>query len=201
MVLIVGIGVAIFYDILAVRVRTSFIEAFQIPSGSMYPALDVGDHMFVKKTGRSFQRGDVVVFGWPPNPEVEYVKRIVAVGGDVVSLHNDQLSINGHPVERRPVDEACSGKTMQGKCTLWQESIDGRQWHIALEDGMSTRDLEPYTVPEGQFFVLGDNRDNSSDSRVWGPVAAELIKGKAQFIWWSSDNGTIHWNRINQPVR
>jgi signal peptidase I len=202
LVLVVGIGVAIFYEILGMKVRTSFIEAFRIPSGSMYPALDIGDHIFVKKTGRTFLRGDIVAFRFPHDPKVDYIKRIVAVGGDVVSMHSDQLTINGRAVERRPLDEACSGKTMQGKCTLWEESLDGRQWRVALEDDVPYRDFNSYTVPQGQYFVLGDNRDNSSDSRFWGPVAADLIKGTASFIYWSWDEAhVIRWDRINRPVR
>jgi signal peptidase I len=199
-VLIVAIGVAIFYDILGIRVRTSFIEAFSIPSASMYPSLEVGDHLFVKKTSRDLHRGDVVVFAFPQDHKVDYIKRIVALGGDVIGLHDGQLTINGRFVERRRLDEPCAGT--QGGCTLWEESLDGRRWRVALQDRAWSHDFEPTTVPEGQYFVLGDNRDNSSDSRVWGPVAADLVKGKASFIYWSWDAAhAIRWDRIDQPVR
>ena len=199
-VLLVGIGVGIFYEILAMRVRTNFVEGFQIPSSSMYPTLQAGDHMFVRKTSRAFTRGDVVVFRYPLDHTIDYVKRIVAVGGDVVTIRGGQLSINGRPVERRRLDEPCTREFGYRDCTQWRESLDGREWSVAEADDMP-RDFGPSPVPEGEYFLLGDNRDNSSDSRMWGPVAAELIKGKAQFVWWSSDNGTIRWNRINQPVR
>ncbi len=199
-VLIVAIGVAIFYDILGIRARTHFVEAFSIPSASMYPTLEVGDHLFVKKTSHDFRRGDVVVFAFPQDHTIDYVKRIVGVGGDVISVRGGQLTINGSPVERRRLEDPCA--SMQGSCTLWEESLDGRRWRVALEDRAWSHDLDATTVPEGQYFVLGDNRDNSSDSRIWGPVAKDLVEGRASFIYLSWDDAhRIRWDRIDQTVR
>lgn len=200
LVAIVGVGVAIFYEILGVRVRTNFVEAFSIPSGSMYPTIDVGDQIYVKKEKRPFRRGEVVVFRYPLDPSVDYVKRIIGLGGDVVASHGGQLVVNGQPVERRRLDERCEDDVGMGGCSLWEESLDGRRWRVA-SDEFPAPDFGPVVVPAGAYFVVGDNRDNSSDSRVWGPVSAALVKGRASFIWWSSDERGVRWNRIDSPVR
>ncbi len=201
LVVLVGLGVVIFYEILGVRVRANFVEAFSIPTGAMYPTIEMGDHVYTKKATRPFQRGEVVVFRYPLDPSVDYIKRIVAVGGDVVALHDGQLVINGQPIERRRLDEPCEKESGSDRCSLWEESLDGRRWRVASDDQFPARDLPRVVVPAGTYFVLGDNRDASSDSRVWGTVAAELIKGPATFIYWSMGPRGVRWERINQPVR
>jgi signal peptidase I len=200
LVVLVGVGVTIFYELLGVRVRTNFVEAFNIPSGSMYPTLETGDHLYVKKEKRPYQRGDVVVFGYPLDPSVDYVKRIVGVGGDVVGSRGGQLVVNGQPVERRQLDERCEDDVGITGCSLWEESFGGRRWHVA-SDEFPAPDFGPVVVPAGSYFVIGDNRDASSDSRVWGPVSAELVKGSVTFIWWSRGERGVRWDRINSPVR
>jgi signal peptidase I len=201
LLVIVGLGVAIFYDILGMHVRTNFVEAFSVPSASMYPTIDAGDHIYVKKTDGPFKRGDVVVFRHPTYL-VDYVKRIVAVGGDVVAGSDDgTLSVNGHPIERRRLDEPCDDGPTQGPCALWQESLGDRSWPVALAFMRPSLAFGPVTVPAGHYFLLGDNRDNSSDSRAFGPIAAEMIKGRASFVWWSRGPRGVRWGRINQPVR
>ncbi len=199
-VLIVAIGVAIFYDILGIRVRTSFVEAFSIPSGSMYPTLEVGDHLFVKKTSHAFRRGDVVVFAFPHDHTVDYIKRIVAVGGDVISMRGGQLTINGSPVERRRLDEPCL--SMQGSCALWEESLDGRQWRVALDDLAWSHDFPSTAVPEGSTSSSAITATTAATRASGGYLAADLIKGTASFIYWSWDDAhKVRWNRIDQPVR
>jgi signal peptidase I len=200
LVAVIGISVVLFWGILQLRVRANLVEAFKIPSASMYPTLEVGDQLFVKKTARSFQRGDVVVFKYPVDPTVEYVKRIVGVGGDTVAIRDGQLVINEHLVERRRLDEPCRQESLQESCVLWEETLDGRTWRVALSDGL-TRDFPRVIVPAGHYFVIGDNRDASSDSRFWGTVAAELMKGTASFVWWSWGQTGARMERINQPVR
>jgi signal peptidase I len=201
LVLIVGLGVGIFYDILGLHVRAHFVEAFQIPSASMYPSIHVGDRIFVKKTVNAFQRGDVVVFRYPVDRTTEYIKRVVAVGGDVVAYRDGELSINGQPVARRPLDEACQLES--GPCQMWEESMGDRRWRVAIEDQnrQNTFNVPPTTVPVGKYFLLGDNRDNSSDSRHWGTVDAALMEGMAEFVYFARADGKIDWDRINQPVR
>jgi signal peptidase I len=197
---VIGVGVVLFYGILEMQVRAHLVEAFKTPSQSMYPSIQVGDHIFAKKVGQSYRRGDVVVFQFPLDHSIDYVKRIVGVGGDAVAIQDGQLIINGVPVEHRRLDEPCAFEALGSSCALWEESFDGRKWTVALDDGLP-RDLSPVTVPPGQYFVLGDNRDASSDSRMWGPVPAELVKGTAAFIYWSSSPSGVRWARINQPVR
>jgi signal peptidase I len=203
LVVLIGVGVAIFYDLLGVRVRTNFVEAFNIPSASMYPTIDVGDHIFVKKTNPPFRRGEIVVFGYPPNPSIDYVKRIVAIGGDVVEIRDEQVSINGRPIARRPLDQDClyGSDPSLGACKLWEETLDGNTYQTATELERRAGDFGPVTVPAGKYFVLGDNRDNSADSRVYGPIAADLIKGPPMFVYWSRGPWGVRWERINQPVR
>ena len=200
-VVLIGIGFAIFYQILAVKVRTDLVEAFKIPSLSMSPTLEVGDHVFTRKSARVFGRGDVVVFGYPLDPTTKYIKRIVGVGGDVVAIDRGQLSINRQPVARQRLEDPCSEPDGTGSCTYWQETLDGKTWRVALSDQAPAHDSPPTVVPEGAFFVLGDNRDASSDSRVWGPVRQELIVGQPIFTWWSSGTTGVRWSRINQPIR
>jgi signal peptidase I len=200
-VLLVAVGVVGFYDILGYRIRTQLIEAFQTPSASMYPTLQVGDHFFAKKRSRDFRRGDVVAFRYPLDPATDYVKRIVAVGGDLVSIGLGRLSINGKPIERRQLDQPCIDPANDLSCTLWEETVDGRTWRVAIDDHVPSQDLEPTVVPEGSYFMIGDNRQNSSDSRSWGPVRDELVKGKISFVWWSQDGRRVRWNRLGQPIQ
>ena len=208
LVVIIGLGVGIFYEILGFRVRTTFVEAFKVPSASMAPTIAAGDQIFVRKGRGPFQRGDVIAFRYPLDPSLDYVKRVIGVGGDVVSLKAEQLLVNGQPVTRRRLDEPCGDDDRSpspigspGKCSLWEESFEGRSWRVELDDDLPLRDFGTVVVPAGSYFVLGDNRDASSDSRVWGFLAAELIKGTASFTWWSSGERGVRWARIDQPVR
>ncbi len=207
-IFIIGLGVAVFYEILGFRVRGAFMEAFNVPSASMAPAIARGDQIFVRKSRGPFQRGEVIVFRYPLDPAVDYVKRIVGVGGDVVAGKAGQLVVNGQPIARRRLDEPCDDDDRQpgasapaGKCALWEESFEGRSWRVALDDEMPPQDFGPVTVPPGSYFVVGDNRNASSDSRVWGPVDAGLVKGSATFIWWSSGERGVRWARIDSPIR
>ncbi len=289
-----SIGIAI---LIALLLRAFVVEAFKIPSGSMIPTMEIGDHIFVNKflygvripytrtkffEYRAPERGEVIVFINPCQPDKDFIKRIVAVGGDTVEMRCDQLYINGKPVAQELVAE-------NGECTYWDysehvdqwseehcsryaETIDGVRFethyrperprlerkrkgagnsrkypiresdrdfpdlrfgrpdlpdcahdpnHTAegnsatgtFEDSFPEHDeyreagvcapKKRYRVPKGHVFVMGDNRDNSSDSRTWGVVPLENIKGKALFIWWSSKPGKaggISWDRIGKVV-
>jgi signal peptidase I len=195
------LGMYLCFVLLALTMRATLVEAFSLPSRSMYPTLDVGDHLMVDKLTRHYARGDVAVFRYPLDPSTTYIKRVVGLGGDVVEIREGRLSINGQVVERKQVDEPCVAADDGRSCTLWEEMLDGRTWRIAEDTGTWVRDFGPLEVPAGQFFVLGDNRENSSDSRVWGPVAAPLMRGRPMFIWWSSAAGALRWDRVNTPVR
>jgi len=185
-------------------IRPFIVEAFQIPSKSMYPTLLVGDHLFVDKLHRTPRRGDVVVFRFPPDPPADYVKRVVALPGDVVAIADGKLAINGVelPLERFQEDcpKGADGFTAYEDgipCVLSREVLDGRKYTIAPQAVLQP--FGPLVVPPGHVFVLGDNRDNSSDSRVFGPVPLETVKGVVLFIWWSRGPSGVRWDRVGLP--
>ena len=285
-----SIGVAV---LIALFLRAFVVEAFKIPSGSMIPTMEIGDHIFVNKfiyglripwtrtrffEWRQPRRGEVIVFINPCEPDKDFIKRIVALEGDSVEVRCDILYVNGAAVPSRA--------TVGEECLYWDRKEDGGPWvrencsrYVELLDGITFETIHPldrperdeerrgagdgaygrvsgdgdfpevpnlrmpicpasndprtqeqkvaalgrvqesvpesrnysgpckpqkrYVVPKGHVFVMGDNRENSSDSRRWGPVPLENIKGKALFIWWSSkpdDQGGIQWDRIGKVV-
>jgi signal peptidase I len=208
-------SISFFPVILIVFLLRSFlVEPFKIPSSSMVPTLLVGDFILVNKyvygirlpvanrklieIGRP-ERGDVMVFRYPEEPSLDYIKRVVAVPGDRVEYRNKRLVINGAPVPLRQVEDYLSRERMQFS-RRFVETLNGTEHEILLDEDapaalMPGRSF-PFagncnyntsglacTVPPGHYFVMGDNRDNSSDSRVWGFVPDENIVGKAFFIW------------------
>jgi signal peptidase I len=223
-----SIGVAV---LIALFLRAFVVEAFKIPSGSMIPTLQVGDHIFVNKfiygvrlpfTNIKFgtdyrkpRRGEVIVFVFPKEQDKDFIKRVVAVEGDTVEMRDNQLYINGAPVPRKHVDGECRyedyledlGRWEERRCEAWQETVEG-QTYTTIYDKNKTPTSWPTPgpqyelqkqwqhVPKGHVLVMGDNRDNSHDSRYWGFVPFDLIKGKAMVIWWS--HGEPEGFRINR---
>lgn len=207
--------------ILLVLVIRSFIaEPFRIPSSSMVPTLHIGDFILVNKfsygirlpvlhskifdTGKP-ELGDVVVFRYPKKPEdkdkpdVDYIKRVVGLPGDTVGYFDKTVYINGEPVGQEILDPA---EMMLPAYTELRFEHLGQEGHQILVD-TDKRPLEgEMVVPEGHYFMMGDNRDNSNDSRYWGTVPEENLVGKAFLIWmsWDWDNGGIIWNRIGQSI-
>jgi signal peptidase I len=172
--------------LLAAFARTFVVQAFKIPTPSMAENLLVGDHILVNKfvyaaaghgwllPARAPRRGDVVVFKYPEDPRRDFIKRCVGLPGDLVEIVDKRLHINGHAV-----DDA--GYTYH---------TDARTYPASpfLHPSFRQRDnFGPYTVPNGHYFCLGDNRDNSHDSRFWGPVPAQYLKGRALLVYWSRD--------------
>lgn len=181
--------------VIALFIRTFIVQAFKIPSGSMLETLQIGDQILVNKfiygvkipftggktliPGKSPERSDIVVFKYPEDPSKDYIKRVVAIGGDTVELIDKALYVNGKQVMEQP----------------WAEFKDER----IIPGRFNNRDnMQLLTVPPGKLFVMGDNRDNSHDSRFWGFVDLSAVKGEAFMIYWSwnKDSFGVRWNRI-----
>jgi len=175
-------------------------EGFQIPSGTMMPALLVGDHIMVKK-GSDVQRGDIVVFKFPQDHRTDYVKRVAAIGGDTIEVRDGVPSINGVPLAQQPIEQPCPPLEEPADCKLVRETNAGRSYTIMIT-GYPAPDFPRWRVAAGEIFVLGDNRDNSYDSRKWGTLDVGLIKGKPTMTWWSKDpkTGGVRWSRVGRGV-
>jgi signal peptidase I len=169
--------------ILALFIRTFVVQAFKIPTGSMEPNLLVGDHLLVNKfvfaptatalertllPMRAIRRGDVVVFKYPQEPDRDFIKRVIGLPGETVELKERRVLINGAPIE---------------------DSYAHYLFPVMAGDETSGSDVRqrfgPVTVPEGHYFMMGDNRDNSEDSRYWGFMPQSYVKGRALMIYWS----------------
>jgi signal peptidase I len=174
--------------ILALFIRTFVVQAFKIPTSSMEPNLLVGDHLFVNKMlyaptanpletalmpTRDIRRHDVVVFKYPMEPETDFIKRVVALPGESVRIEDKRVYING---EDEPLDEPLAYFSQPPGTARGKPLVDSR------------RDNMPeIQIPAGHYFVMGDNRDNSRDSRFWGVLPRDLVKGRALVIYWSYD--------------
>jgi signal peptidase I len=226
----IGVAVAV-----ALLLRAFVVEAFQIPSGSMIPTLQVGDHIFVSKFSYGLsipftdtkvlqyaqpKRGDVIVFKFPQDHSTDYIKRVVGLPGDVIEMKQEGLYINGKPVMRERLPRVCDdgeapragGLYDDHDCELWAETLGSVKHETIQEPARGGRaDFSRTEVPPNQLFVMGDNRDNSSDSRVWGFVDLNLVKGRALIVWWSRAETegwspvawfkAIRWHRFFQAVR
>jgi signal peptidase I len=177
----------------------------------MYPTLVVGDHVMADKLHHGVHRGDVIVFKYPGDPRMDYVKRVIGLPGDVVGIARGRVSINGMAVPRERYQDECpkgpDGTVTREEatpCVLWHETLDGRTYDIGTELDLGEPDFPRVVVPEGAVFVMGDNRDNSSDSRFWGAVPVENVKGVVRFVWWSSAGRGmrgVRWERVDTLVR
>jgi len=202
--------------LLAFAIRVFVVQAFKIPSGSMIPTLLIGDHILVSKLSYGLQwpgdckahlsfppvtcyasrtilsfgrpeRGDVIVFRYPEDEDKDFIKRIVGLPGDTIAIRNKVVYVNGEPLDDRTFTQRVDPGIIDG--------------HINPRDNFG-----PITVPEQAYFVMGDNRDQSLDSRFWGFVSEEKIKGKAFRIYWSwSGQGNwqqwVRWERFGKAIR
>lgn len=205
--------------ILIVLILRSFIvEPFRIPSGSMMPTLLVGDFILVNKfsygvrlpvTNTKFldtgspERGDVAVFRYPEDPSTDYIKRIVGLPGDHLKYINKTLYINGEPATQDIVGSyqgVGSGVSMSGASERIEDLSGIKHKILVISNGVSVPG--ELIVPQGQYFVMGDNRDNSRDSRFWGFLDEKFLKGRAFMIWmnWDSANGGVAWSRIGTTI-
>jgi signal peptidase I len=178
--------------LLALIIRAFVVQAFKIPTGSMVPTLLVGDHILVNKflygtripfsdnrilAFKKPERGDIIVFKYPKDPERDFIKRVMAVEGDVIESRDKVVFVNGERVD--------------SPFAIYNDDT------VITGDGNPRDNFGPREVPEGKYFVMGDNRDHSLDSRYWGFVDFEAIKGKALIIYWSW-NGKKHLPRVTR---
>jgi signal peptidase I len=239
------VSTLVFAVLIALGIRAFVIEPYRIPSGSMFPTLLIGDHLFVNKFVygvklpftdlrspglREPRRGDVVVFTVaklggqtfpadrrPQLPREEFVKRIVGLPGDRIEFRRDVVYVNGEPIEPRPLPaEFVDDK---GQALLQSEVTLGERTFVVLDDPrIKQPPPQPIVVEPGRYFMLGDNRDHSKDSRFWGTVRLAEIKGPAFVLYWSWDfngswaellspltwwellTGRMRWNRIGSGV-
>jgi signal peptidase I len=202
--------------LLAFAIRVFVVQAFKIPSGSMIPTLLIGDHILVNKMAYGLQwpadckllmgfppvtcytsqtlipfgdpqRGDIIVFRYPEDEDKDFIKRIIGIPGDTIEVHNKVVSVNGVPADDRDHTQRVDPGMIDG-------AINPRD------------NFGPIRVPANSYFVMGDNRDQSLDSRFWGYVSAEKIRGKAFRIYWSwSGQGSweqwVRWERLAKSIR
>lgn len=211
--------------VLFLLIRTFLIEAFQIPSGSMERTLLAGDFLFVNKAVYGAQipgtkarlpgyesprRGDVIVFAYPKNPELNYVKRVIGMAGDTVEMRHGEVRVNGRRLVEPYVQRVDPSHDVSDPEFAWQ-----RDYFVGAPDDVrrlrpTRNSWGPLVVPPGKFFVLGDNRDNSADSRYWGFVDAKAVKGRPLVVYFSYDREAhqalpwltdIRWRRLGSVVR
>lgn len=207
---------------LAVLLFRSFLfEPFKIPSGSMIPTLWIGDFIVVSKYSYGLrlpvlnrkivsigepQRGDVMVFRYPVDERINYIKRVVGMPGDTVTLRNKILFINGEPIEQEGVGPWVGkglNRNPPGRSPVKRlEHLAEDPHQIVIYPEQADLQTRTWTVPEGHYFVLGDNRDQSLDSRAWGFVSEDLLVGKALRVWmhWDCSRGCVDWSRIGAKI-
>ncbi len=218
----------VFFIVVVVSIiRIFFAQAFNIPSGSMKPTLLVGDFILVNKlvygdwsvgipfTNIDFyryknritkpKRGDVIVFKYPENPKIDFIKRIIGLPGDIVEVKNDIVYLNGKPLKRKKIGFYHEENYRATKYLEYIPRKDGTVYSytvMEIFDGEG-KDFGPVEVPKGYYFVLGDNRDNSRDSRFWGFVPDDYIIGTAFVVYFSIDTKSpgIRFNRIGKVIR
>lgn len=221
--------------LLAFSIRWILFEAYVIPSGSMLPSLLINDHIFVNKyiygirlpfskiwltKFKEPSKGEVVVFKFPEDEDIYFIKRVVATPGDRIKYENGVLSINDQEIERKlPSSSASldmiSEEDLRGKndeYVHFEESIGGHNFDILLRRGEVHDGVVPTVVPPNKLFVMGDNRDNSNDSRYWGFVPIENVIGRAMFVWLSCEKtfkgrmdflcepSSIRWSRFFHSI-
>ena len=194
--------------VLALFMRTFVVQAFKIPTGSMEPNLLVGDHLLVNKfvfaptlssverailPVTAIRRGEIVVFKYPEDPERDFIKRVIGLSGETIELRDRRILVNGRAIEE-PYAHYLPRPDRPGGSEITSDDVRER--------------YGPVVVPSGSVFVMGDNRDNSQDSRYWGFLPKENIKGKALMIYWSFDSSEgglnlftqTRWARLLQQI-
>jgi len=179
---VLSLGVS---TIVSEGVKANLVKAYKLPSGSMEPTLLSGDHVLVDRTAkaRNPKKGQIIIFEYPEDPTKDFIKRVVAVGGDTVEVKDKQLYVNGKAMKEEYIEH---------------KEID------TIPASQNPRDnFGPIAVPASSYFVMGDNRDRTYDSRFWGAVAKDKVKGIVKSIYWSWDREkfSVRWDRIGMHVQ
>lgn len=204
--------------LLVLLLRSFLAEPFRIPSGSEKPDLLIGDFIVTSKFSYGIRlpvlhkkvisigepkRGDIVVFLWPKDTSTYFIKRVIGLPGDVISYKDKVLTINGRLAPQKLLGERSDrdGASEKWPVLLKQENLLGVQHEIYLRPDQLTTNFS-VTVPRGNYFVMGDNRDNSLDSRYWGFVPEKDLVGKAMWVFfsWDSEHNRVRWNRIGLRI-
>jgi signal peptidase I len=208
----------------AMVIKSNIVEAFKIPASSMVPTLLIGDHILVNNfeygpripltdlrifTRKKPEHGEIIVFKYPEDETKNFIKRVIGVPGDKIQIYDGTLFINDQPVpleengyvrvgERNP-----SGSTDAAKTRTFKEQVGGAQYQIQYLHDQRGYNYGPVIVPDESFFVMGDNRDFSQDSRFWGFVKFSKVLGRARSIYWSWDNvsSKVRWDRIGNFIQ
>jgi len=195
--------------------RSFLIEPFRIPSGSLEPTLLVGDFLAVNKFAYGLRlpvwekkiipianpkTGEIAVFRWPPDPAYDYIKRVIGVPGDKIAYHNKVLTINGQEMKQTFMEyttDESSGKAV----AKYRENLKGVEHFIYVRPDVAIVDFD-VEVPKGQYFMMGDNRDDSADSRFWGFVSDQYLRGKAFIVWmsWNSKTDMVRWKKLGNFI-
>lgn len=218
--IIIDYARSFFPVLLIVFILRSFLfEPFRIPSGSLEPTLLIGDFILLNKYDYGIRlpviqkeiikmnkpkRGDIMVFRWPPDTSYYFIKRVIGLPGDKISYINKELFVNGQKIPQNFLQKSTAN---DGQGAEWpvienQEDLLGVKHKIFIDPLKSGRDYRDIIVPEGMYFVMGDNRDDSADSRYWGFVPDKNIVGKAVLVWmsWDGMNTNIRWNRLGKSI-
>ncbi len=208
--------------VVALFIRQFVVEAFKIPSGSMIPTLTIGDHLLVNKfvygpripfadsrifTWKEPKRGDIIVFKFPQDESKNFIKRVIGVPGDKIQIVNGKLLINDLAVSLTPAgpptDNSVEAGPSFGRPMFYEERLGTVTHEIQYLHDQAGENFGPKTVPQDSVFVMGDNRDNSQDSRFWGFVKYDKILGRALIIYWSwdGDGRWVRWERIGSLIR
>ena len=202
--------------IIVLVIRSFLFQPFRVPSGSLEPTVEPGDFVLVSQFDYGLRlpvihykildlgkpkRGDIAVFHYPVDPNVDFIKRIIGLPGDHIQYQDKQLTINGHKVSQKFIKQTVD---MQGGQTIpaviKQEDLPGKQHQIMLYKHTQSKASFDFTVPQGYYFVMGDNRDGSADSRYWGFVPDYDLVGRAWYVWFHWGANGIIWSRFGQSL-
>lgn len=180
-------------------------ESYRVPSQAMTPTLLAGDFILVDTAvyrDENPKRGDVIVFWYPEDPDIAFIKRVIGVPGDAIRYEDKKLHVNGNPVEAKALGtySGVGGVESMTGLSVVEEHLDGARYRVVVIPDIKAKDSQS-VVPEGHFYVLGDHRDNSRDSRYWGFVPADHLIGRVRAVWmsWAWGHG-INFSRFGRPI-